>query len=141
MLVREVEWKPREAHNDEEAAQWQVEASDGWGNTPPSSPIPKGWPGVQVDEWSGVWPAPSDAVSLRVDGWPDLLVSGASGIQVTIEVKLSVGDLERHSACRSLVFIGCLSVLDLLSVLCHNSVGTSFGSCAPHGNQGGVDPI
>jgi hypothetical protein len=76
-----------------------------------------------------------------VDSWPDLLVSGASGIQVTIKVKLSVGELEEHFACRSLVLIGCLSVLDLLSLLCHSAVGTSVGSCAPRGSCGGVNMI
>jgi hypothetical protein len=80
-------------------------------------------------------------VPLRADGWPDLSVSGASGIQVTIEVKLSVGDLEGHSTCRLFVFIGCLSVIDLLSSLCHSTIGTSIGSCAPCGSHGGVDPI
>jgi hypothetical protein len=34
MLAREAEWKAREAHNDAEAASWEVEAPDGWGNTP-----------------------------------------------------------------------------------------------------------
>jgi hypothetical protein len=80
-------------------------------------------------------------VPLCADGWPDLSVGGVSEIQVTIEVKSSVGDLEGHSACRSLVFIGCLSVLDLLSVLCHSSVGTSVRSCTPRGPHWGVDSI
>jgi hypothetical protein len=29
MLVREAEWKDREAHNDAEAAHWESEAPDG----------------------------------------------------------------------------------------------------------------
>jgi hypothetical protein len=48
-IKREDEWKEREAHNDTEAACWAVEAPDGWGNTPPTSPVPEGWPGVPVD--------------------------------------------------------------------------------------------
>jgi hypothetical protein len=44
-LVREAEWKDREAHNDAEAACWESEAPDGWGNTPPVSPVYEGWPG------------------------------------------------------------------------------------------------
>jgi hypothetical protein len=36
-----------------------------------------------------------------------------------------------HSACRSLMIIECFSVSNLLSLLCHSSVGTSVGSCAP----------
>jgi hypothetical protein len=99
ILVREAEWKEKEAHNDVEAARWEVDAPNGWGNTPPTSSIPKGWPSAQIDEHSGTWPLPSDVVPLCVDGWPDLSASGASGIQVTIEVKSSIGDLERHSAC------------------------------------------
>jgi hypothetical protein len=40
----------REAHNDIEAAHWEVEAPDSWGGTHPPSPIPisEGWPCVRV---------------------------------------------------------------------------------------------
>jgi hypothetical protein len=113
--VWEAEWKETEVHNNVEAAHWKIDAPDGWGNTPPTSPVP--------------------------EGWPNLSVSGASGIQVTIEVKSSVGELKEHSTCRSLVLIGCLSVFDLLSFPCHSAIGTSIGSCAPHGSHGGVDRI
>jgi hypothetical protein len=41
-LAREAEWKDREAHNNTEAARWESEAPDGWGNTPPVSPICEG---------------------------------------------------------------------------------------------------
>jgi hypothetical protein len=140
-LAREAGWKEQEAHNDAEAACWEVDPPNGWGNTPPTSPIPKGWPSAQIDERCGTWPSPSEVVPIRADGWPDLSVGGASRIQVTIEVKSSVGDLEGHSTCRLLVFIGCLSVLDLHSFLCHSTVGTSIGSCAPCGSHGGIDMI
>jgi hypothetical protein len=42
MLAREAEWKHREVHNDAEAAHWAVEAPDGWGHTPPTSPVQEG---------------------------------------------------------------------------------------------------
>jgi hypothetical protein len=86
-------------------------------------------------------PLPSDVVPLRPDGWPDLLLSVQDGVKVTIEVKSSIRELEEHSTYRLLVFIGCLSVLDLLSLLYHSAVGTSVRSCAPLGSHGGVDPI
>jgi hypothetical protein len=40
-----------------------------------------------------------------------------------------------------LMIIDCLSVIDLLSSLCHSTVGTSIGSCAPRGSCGGVDQV
>jgi hypothetical protein len=40
-----------------------------------------------------------------------------------------------HSACRLLMIIECFSVSNLLSLLCHSSVGTSIGSCAPCGRS------
>jgi hypothetical protein len=141
MLAKEAEWKDRKVHNNAEAARWELEAPDGWGNTPPTSPIHEGWPGVPIDAGSGTWPLPSDIVLLHPDGWPNLSPPVQDGVRVTIEVESSVGDLEEHSACRSLVIIGCLSVLNLLSFLCHSAVGTSIGSCAPCGSRGGVDQV
>jgi hypothetical protein len=52
-LVRETEWKRREESNDAEMAHWAVEAPNGWGNTPPTSPIQEGWPGVPADTNQG----------------------------------------------------------------------------------------
>jgi hypothetical protein len=54
-------------------------------------------------------------------GWPSM----EGGVEVSVEVRLDLSDLEEHPACRSLVSIGCLSVLDLLSFLCYSAVGTS----------------
>jgi hypothetical protein len=79
--VREAEWKRREGHNDAEVARWAIEAPDGWGNTPPTSPVQEGWPGVPVDTNRETWPLLSDVVPVRSDGWPDLSppVSGDTG--------------------------------------------------------------
>jgi hypothetical protein len=66
-LMREAEWRENEAHNNREAAQWAVEATDGWGNTCPPSPIYEGWPCVRVED--GTWPLPTDVVPLRPDHW------------------------------------------------------------------------
>jgi hypothetical protein len=63
-LAREPEWKRREEHNDAEVARWAVEAPDGWGNAPPTSPIQEGWPGVPVDANHETWPLLSDVVPL-----------------------------------------------------------------------------
>jgi hypothetical protein len=133
-LAREAEWKWRDTHNDTEAARWAVEAPDGWGNTPPTSPIQEGWPGVPADTNQKTWPLLSDAVLLRPDGWPDLLPLVQDRVRVTIKVVSSVRGIEEHSAYRSLVVIGHLSVHDLLSFPCHSAVGTSFRSCC-----GGID--
>jgi hypothetical protein len=71
-LAREAKWKDRKAYNDAEAARRESEAPDGWGNTPPTSPIHEGWPGVPADANSGTWPLLSDIVPLHPNGWPDL---------------------------------------------------------------------
>jgi hypothetical protein len=60
-------------------------------------------------------------------GWP--CVTG--GIEVSVEVHSDLKDSEEeHPACRLPVLIDCLSVIDLLSLLCHSTVGTSNRSCA-----------
>jgi hypothetical protein len=60
-------------------------------------------------------------------GWPSV----EGGVEVSIEVHSDLKDSEEEfPACRSLVFIGCLSVPDLLSLLCYSVVGTSCRSCA-----------
>jgi hypothetical protein len=139
-LAKEVDWKEREVHNNVEAAHWEIEAPNGWGSTRPTSPIHKGWPSTEIVE-DGTWPLLSDVVPLCPDSWPDLSLPVQDGIQVTIKVKTSVEESEGHSACRSLVFLGCLSVLDLLSSLCHSAIGTSIRSCAHHGACGGADQV
>jgi hypothetical protein len=59
--------------------------------------------------------------------WPSV----EGGVEVSIEVHLDLKDSEEERpACRSLVFMGCLSVPDLLSFLCYSAVGTSRRSCA-----------
>jgi hypothetical protein len=60
-------------------------------------------------------------------GW----LSIETGVKVSIEVHSDLKDSEEECpACRSLVFMGCLSVPDLLSFLCYSTVGTSSRSCA-----------
>jgi hypothetical protein len=111
----ELQWKAIEEKNT--AIKWGVFAGS-------STPLDDGWPGVPSD---AAWPSYSDG-PLRADGWPNLEV----GVEVSVEVHSDVVDsLRGNSACRSLMIIECLSVLDLLSLLCHSPVGTSAGSCAP----------
>jgi hypothetical protein len=138
MLAREAEWKQREVSNNVETANWAMEAPDSWGNTPPTSPVQEGWLGVPAD---ATWPPLSDTVLLCPGGWPDLSPQVSDGVRVTIEVLSNVESLEEHSTCRSLVVICCLLVPDLLSSLCHSTVGTSVRSCAPCHPCGRVDEI
>jgi hypothetical protein len=74
MLAREAEWKEKEVHNDAEAAQWAVEAPNGWGNTSLSSPVCEAWPGTGVME-DGTWPLPTDVVPLCPDGQTSQVLS------------------------------------------------------------------
>jgi hypothetical protein len=125
--VKEAEWKVREAQRDEL----------GWGeNRCPSSPL-EGWPGISDDDEHRVeWSASESRVMTSYPphnrGWPSV----EGGIEVAIEVCSDVVELEgKRSTCRSLMIIDCLSVPDLLSLLCHSAIGTSLGSCACVGNQ------
>jgi hypothetical protein len=69
-------------------------------------------------------------------GWPSM----EGGIEVLIEVHSDLQDSEEgHSTCRLPMSIGCLSVLDLLSLLCHSTIGTSSGSCALSRSHQGTD--
>jgi hypothetical protein len=105
MIERERVWKAREAQND--AVQWGVDVES-------SSLLEEGWPNVPAE---ARWHAPIGA-----DGW--LSVEG--GVEVSIEVVSDAVELERDcSACRLPVIIGCLSFSNLLSPLCHSTVGTS----------------
>jgi hypothetical protein len=115
-IERELIWKAREAQND--AIQWGVDVDS-------STPSEEGWPGVPVD---ATWPSPLPGALLHANGWPSV----EGGVEVEVEVCSDAVELQReHSACRSLMIISCLSVADLLSSLCHRTIGTSFGSCAP----------
>jgi hypothetical protein len=125
--AKKAEWKAREVQRDEQ----------GWGEDRcPSSPL-EGWPDVPVDDECRVeWLASESQVSTSYPphnhGWPSV----EGGIEVAIEVCSDVVELERkHSACRSLVIMDCLSVPDLLSLLCHSTVSTSLGSCASSGSR------
>jgi hypothetical protein len=102
----EEEWRRQEDHNDMEATRWAEEVPDGWGNTRPSSLVHEDWPGVRVE--GGNLPLPTDVVPLRPDSWPDLSVR--DGISVIVEVRTTLEGSEGHSACRSLLIIGYLSV-------------------------------
>jgi hypothetical protein len=131
MQVKETTWKAREAQRDKV----------GWGeDRRPSSPL-EGWPGVPADDECRVeWSASESRVSTSYPscnrGWPSV----EGGIKVAIEVCSDAVELERKcSACRSLMIIACLSVPDLLSLLCHSAVSTSLGSCTSSGSRRGVD--
>jgi hypothetical protein len=114
-----------------------VEAPDGWGSTRPVSPVvEEGWPGVQPEDQC--FPHLED-MPLRPDGWPDLSLPSSIGVQVTVEVMLTIKEVEGHSACRSPMSVVHLSVFDLFSFLYHSAVSTSFGSCAPRRPGGRVD--
>jgi hypothetical protein len=97
-LAREAEWKRQEAHDDAAAASWEVNPPDGWGNTPPASPI---WPGASIDEYCSTWPSPSAVVPTGTDSWPNLSASIEGGIKVTIEMVIDIRESqEGHTACR-----------------------------------------
>jgi hypothetical protein len=65
-------------------------------------------------------------------GWPSV----EGGVEVSIEVcSDALKSEEERSACRLSVIIDCLSVSNLLSLLCHSAVGTSGGSCASPGSS------
>jgi hypothetical protein len=114
-IARENIWKEREAQND--AIQWGVDVGS-------MTSLEEGWPSIPVDV---VWPSPLAEEPLRADGWPSV----EGGVAVDVEVCSDVVDFQRdHSACRLLMIIGCLSVTDLLSPLCHRTIGTFVGSCA-----------
>jgi hypothetical protein len=58
-------------------------------------------------------------------GWPSI----EGGVEVTVEVCSDASKLEKErSACRSLMILGCFSVLDILSILYHSAISTSCGS-------------
>jgi hypothetical protein len=115
-------WKAWEAQND--VIRWGVDVDS-------STPSEESWPGVPAD---AVWSSPLPGALLHADGWPSV----EGGVEVAIEVCPDTVELQReHSACRSLMIIGCLSVPDLLSFLCHSAVGTSIGSCALCCRSGG----
>jgi hypothetical protein len=121
-MKEELQWKAIEEKNA--AIKWG-EFAGSWCS------LEDGWPGVPSD---AVWPSTSDG-PLCPDGWPDLEV----GVEVSVEVHSDVmGSLRGNSACRSLMIIECLSVSNLLSLLCHSSIGTSTGSCSPldHSSRG-----
>jgi hypothetical protein len=131
MRVKEAAWKAREAQRDEL----------GWGeDRRPSSPL-EGWPDIPVDderrvEWSSSESRVLTSYPSHNCGWPSV----EGGIEVAVEVCSDAVEPERkRSTCRSLMIIACLSVPDLLSLLCHSAISTSLGSCASFGSRQGVD--
>jgi hypothetical protein len=84
--VRENIWKAQEAQNN--AIQWGVDVES-------SALSEGGWPGVLVD---AVWPDLLLEEPLCTHGWPS--VSGE--IEVEIEVRSVLEEVEGHSACRCL---------------------------------------
>jgi hypothetical protein len=113
-LEREAVWKAQEVQND--VIQLGVDID--------SELSEKGWPGVPAD---AILPSPLPGTPLHANGWPSV----KGGVEVFIEVCSEVVEPEKEcSTCRSLMVIDCLSVPDLLSLLCHSAVSTSLGSCA-----------
>jgi hypothetical protein len=101
------------------------------------------WPGVpEDDERRKEWTASESRVTtsyLPINrGWPSI----EGGVEVTVEVCSDASKpKEECSACRSLMILDCFSVFDLLRILCHSVVGTSFGSYTPSSSCGGTDQI
>jgi hypothetical protein len=61
------------------------------------------WPAVDVDEHCGTWPFPAEVVQAHCDTRPGFPADVEGGIEVTVEVCSSIGELQgEHSACRSL---------------------------------------
>jgi hypothetical protein len=109
---REVEWKEKEQ-------AWSLASTNSTG----------GWDVAEGDYW---WVALDEKLftmfyAMIRGTW--LSVEG--GIEVSIDVHLVLeGSADKeHSACRLLVYVDRLSVLDLLSFLRYSTVGTSDGSC------------
>jgi hypothetical protein len=85
-----------------DTVQWGAGSTmDGWEVTPPASPVDEAWPGASLDEHCGVWASSAEVVQACCDTWPGSL-SNLGGIEVTIEVCSSVGEIVgEHSTCRS----------------------------------------
>jgi hypothetical protein len=94
-MVKEAEWKAREAQRDEEIG-WREDRR-------PSSPL-GGWPGVSKDderrkEWIASESGVTTSYHFHNRGWPSI----EGGVEVTIEVCSDTSRPERErSACRSL---------------------------------------
>jgi hypothetical protein len=109
-------------------------------DTCPPTPLEEGWGAPVDDEHRAEWSASDSKVSIsyhsRNRGWPSV----EGGVEVAIEVHSDVVEPEsERPACRSSMIIDCLSVSDLLSLLCHSAVGTSLGSSASSGSRRRVD--
>jgi hypothetical protein len=114
-------WKAQEVQND--AIQWGVDVES-------SASSEECWPGVPAD---AVWPH-----QIGADGWPSI----EGGVEVSIKVVSDAVELEReHSSCRLPMIIGCLSFSNLLSPLCHSTIGTSDRSCTSLSSCRGVDYV
>jgi hypothetical protein len=69
-------------------------------------------------------------------GWPRV----EGGVEVTIEVYSDIMESENKCpTCRLSILMDHLSVPDLLSSLCHSTIGISIGSCALFSSHRGVD--
>jgi hypothetical protein len=112
-----------------ELVQFELSDDGGWG-IPEDDPRCKAW--IESDSKVSV----SYLTSHR--GWPKV----EGGVEVLIKVCSDFKELEEERpACRLPVSIDCLSVSDLLSLLCHSTVGTSGGSCASFRSRCRVDSV
>jgi hypothetical protein len=105
-------WKAREAQND--AIQWGVDVES-------LAASEEGWPGVPAD---ALWP-----YQIGADGW--LSIEGE--VKVQVEVRSVIEEVEGLPV--GAYDIVHRSVTNLLSSLCHSSIGTSIGSCASLGSR------
>jgi hypothetical protein len=120
--AREAEWEVKEKSNlDQWGAAREVDNNDagGW-NIPEDDPHHQAW-----DESDNLLVTSFLHINR---GWPSM----EAGVEVSIEVHSDLKDSEEECpACRSPIFMGCFSVLDLLSFLCYSTIGTSGGSYTP----------
>jgi hypothetical protein len=80
----------------------RASVTEGWEATPPVSPIEEAWPGAIMDECCGAWPFSAEVVQAHCDVWPGFPADVEGGIEVTVEVCSSVGEIQgEHSTCRS----------------------------------------
>jgi hypothetical protein len=112
-------------------AEWKKKEQS-WATVPTDSDA--GWDLQEDDPRRQAWLLSNEKLFTTCHamsrGWPSV----EGGVEVSVEVHLDLKDSEEeHPACRSLVFMGYLSVPDLLSFLCYSAVSTSSGSCtSPH---------
>jgi hypothetical protein len=112
-------------------AEWK-EKEQVWSSAPTNST--SGWDVTEDDPYHYRWVASDAKLFTTLYAMSrGVRPSVEKGIEVSIEVHSDLQ--EEHPTCRSLVPIGYLSVLDLLSFLCYSAVDTSNRSCTSFGSH------